>query len=304
MNATTRSFALIAATGALFAVDPELRLGQDELVVDLGLATSQIDAGAVRSTGGTTKLGASARYFNIGVDFDMWMALEETSPVPTLAAGKAIRPGDLTEIRLRVDYLIEVPDVVQILPYFQYSWYPVTGTPVVAYRNGKVIDDYFNPFEQYDWDTNPKWLGVEAWFALPFEGIELGGDIRYDLTDAWKWAGAVGGRGLLQIDALDLNYYTLVHFGSPEYHQRLIGSDETGATVLDMGLKATLPLPWEYWFIYSYGKFNWWLRPEDRAALPASLYNDNGVWEAGVGIEFRLSPQNFADFGIASPKLW
>lgn len=282
MHLISRSFLVCAcalmALGQAAAVDHELRLGPNEFTAEINILNKQIDQGATRLDAITAHAEVSARFYGFGVTLDGWMAIDDDE-------FRDIGVGEITELRARVDYLIEIPDVIQILPHYETSYYPATGNSATGdgLQRQRILD-VLDPFRTERWGDEPHWLGVDAWLMLPWEGFEVGGSFDFDVAKNAGWRGAVGARQFVQIGNLDLAFHEVLNFGNTRYHDFLIGSNARGLTTIEAGMVATLPLPWEYLYVTANLGGHWWLQSKDRNVLADSV-----EIVGGLGIEFRLS---------------
>jgi hypothetical protein len=277
MTSIARSLALCAVAASALAVEPSLRLGPDEIVVGVDMVNQHVDQGAVRSERLTLHGEAAFRIANIGLTFDAWMALADDP-------SRELEVGEFTEMRLRLDYLIEIGDSLQLLPHYETSIYPAAGDSSTGdgLQRDQILD-VLNPFRPEDWGDEPHWLGIDAWYMLPWEGMEVGGSFDYDLGQNTGWRGSAGARQFIQIANLDLAFYEVLNFGNKPYHDFLIGSQGSGLTTLELGARVSLPLPWEGWLVFATGEFHWWVDSDDRRAI-----DDPVQLVGGFGVEWRI----------------
>lgn len=247
--------AALTASTALVAVEPELRLGSDSAVVTSEILSQYVHDGALRSKATTWRNHGRVRYLGLGLQADLYATLEEDRR-------RELDTGDLVETRLRADYLIELPGLAQIMPTLRYQYFP-------AWEDEFDVDE-------------PLWLGVEGWYLLPFEGLEVGGSIDYDLLDEHGWFAEIGARQLAQIAPLDLQSWQLIGLGDGDYHAFTAGNDDSGLGALQLGGLATLPLPWNDTYATLRAEYSYWLRGTDRDSAP-----DNGQFSIGIGFEWR-----------------
>ena len=176
---TLRRTALLtlASLATAAAADAELRLGPEEFILGTELANVQVEHSATRVDDAVLRPYVQGRFWNIGLDAEAWLALgdDEDADIDT---------GELTEAAFRVDYLFEMQDIFQLLPFYQNHTY-------VELDPDDAVED-------------AHWLGLDFWYLTPFEGLEVGGtfavdggDERFRLTpvpnrDTNNWAPRLG----------------------------------------------------------------------------------------------------------------
>ncbi|MDA3963682.1 MAG: hypothetical protein PF961_23080 [Planctomycetota bacterium] len=249
----TISLSCLLAGASLAAVEPELRMGPTEAVVDSEFLSNYVYEGALRTDATTWHNSGRIRYFDFGAQIDVYTALESDR-------ARNLDSFDFVETRLRADYLFEIEGIAQILPNIRYQYFP-------------EWDDYID---------EPLWLGVEGWYLLPVEGLELGGSVNYDAMDEHGWYADFGMRQLLQMAPLDLQAWQLVTGGDSDYHRFTSGGDDSGLAALRLGAVATMPLPWEDCYATMRGELSYWLQDADRDAAP-----NNSEFTIGIGFEWR-----------------
>lgn len=272
------AIALAAVLPLAPALETELRLGPEELVVDLEIRSKQVDQGAVRHDAAIAHGAVNARYFGLGLSVDAWMAV-------TADDQRGVDAGEVTELRARLDYLLETdlgPITLQLLPHYQTSLYPALGHSSTRPWRDR-LEATLNPFDAQDWGDEPHWVGLDAWVLLPWSGMEVGGSVDYDLAENAGFTAAIGARQFLQVVNLDLQFWELVTWGTADYHRFLIAAGETGWANLELGMRATLPLPWEKMWVYGTAEVHYWLEETGRETLADKV---NALF--GLGLEFRL----------------
>jgi hypothetical protein len=267
MKILSLGLACIAALSAskAAAMETELQQGPDEVVAGGELLNIHYSHLVNRHDDVTGHGFVNLRKWDVGLHLDAYMAVDgkdnENPEVGTF---------ETTEITGRVDYLMEIPDYVQVLPFVEVTAFPnVTGKA---------------PFYL---------LGIESWYMLPWEGIEIGGSAAYNLQDETDppgqehhWIGAVGAREFFQDAPLDLAFWQVVNLGSRSYHEITSGTDKQGFTTLNLGAKATLPLPWEDMWTFLRLEGNWWINGDDRDSVEAAGRDASEV-VIGIGVEYR-----------------
>ncbi|TVR12461.1 MAG: hypothetical protein EA401_08955 [Planctomycetota bacterium] len=231
-------FCCIVSSAA--AVETRLRLGPSELGGDAGIISKYVDEGATRIDAATGFVSGTARWWNIGLSVDAFIALDDSNR-------SNIDAGETAEIAARIDYLYEIPEMLQIIPYFETSFYP-------AHSSG----------------DEPYYLGVDVWYLLPWEGFEVGGGLAYDLDDDAGLRGALAARQFIQPDYVDLAFYQALRFGSRGYREHLIGLRRNGLTVFELGASAGIPLPLEDSYLSIFAEGHYWLESRSRDAVHRS----------------------------------
>ena len=157
------------------AVEPRLRLGPSELTAEAFLLNRYVRDGVTRIDSTTLHTAGSVRFLNLGVNLDVYTALDDDDP-------RGIEALEIDEVRLRFDYLIDVADMdlVTIIPFVEASFYPAKGD--ARTYNGATA----NPrLRHSDWEDEPYWVGADAWYKLPYAGMEVGGGLaRTGFTNA------------------------------------------------------------------------------------------------------------------------
>ena len=269
------------ASAAVSNLDPELQIGPDDAVVGGELLSRQLDQGVVRMDNTTAHLSASGRFgilndgpddhSGLGAQVDGYFAVgedQQNQPRP-------VQPGEMTEFNGKVDYLYDVHDptthlpFIQVIPHYEYVTYP----------NVSQQQNFLKGREH--------WLGGEAWYATPLDGIELGADVDWNLNHhAHMFRGAVGAREFYQDVPFDVRGWQLLNFGNKDYAERLYGGDTKGITTIDVGGRITLPLPWEETWTYFQGQAVYWADSKARKVLRAEG-QDVGEFIIAVGVEWR-----------------
>ena len=163
---------MLLCSSSLAAMDTELRLGPKEFVVGGELMNEYIDQGSLRHDDVPGRFYMRGRYANIGFELDTVFAISEDDRTGN-------DPLEIVETDLRLDYLVTLPERAQIIPFLENETYP----------------NFSRPHEAL-------WLGVDGWYLLPYEGVEVGGSLAVDLTGDVGWRGSIGARQLFQIHRL------------------------------------------------------------------------------------------------------
>ena len=251
-----RLTSLIATTclcAGLAGVETELRLGPEELVIDSEFQSQYLYEGAVRTEATTWRNHVRGRFYDIGLQLDAYLLLEDDEQLD-------LDIGSVFELRARADYLLEIEGIAQIIPNVRYQYFP----------------------EFEDEVDEPVWVGVDGWYLLPVEGLELGGGVSADLTDEHGWYVEFGMREFFQQAPLDLTAWQLVTAGSGDYHEWTSGADDAGFGAINLGALLTLPLPWQNCYATIRTEVSTWLMDEDRDAV-----DDDLEFAVSAGFEWR-----------------
>jgi hypothetical protein len=256
-----------AAMSPLAALDVDLQVGPDEARLSAELLNQQWSNNAIINPAATGHLAGDFRWYDIGIHIDGYMALDGG---PTSAE---IHDFETTDVTLRIDYLFEVEQYVQILPFIEITSYPFfTGSP------------------KYNW------LGIDAWYLTPLEGLEVGASVQYNLDDSAPGGKEAdpehhvlvtsGVRYLYQEAPLDVLVWSLLDIGSASYHKATTGADTQGLNTFKMGGRMTLPLPWEETWLYGQAEQIFYVDSEDRSTLK-DAGRDRSELVFAVGVEWR-----------------
>jgi len=313
-RASAITFLLLGATAAP-AVETELTLGPNEMVLGAELASQHITRGREYADEPSAHFHGRGRFSYVGLSVDAWMPITEDE-------ANDVDGGEITELTFRADGLIELPRTrfpfgLQLLPHYETTFFPNVGTTEAE---------------------EPHWLGVDGWLMLPWEGMEVGGSVEYDLGEEWGWNGSVAARQMIQYAPLDVLLYQELNFGDEDYHRFLTGSEpapdpldlgdptlvaagfffaqnnpllvnqftgnpaflaatlaylesqqEDGPgddfTTFRLGGRVTTPLPWENFWAVLRLETQWWVNGDDR-----KLIEDTFELVIGAGFEFRFQP--------------
>lgn len=257
------------------AVETELQKGSDDFVFSAELQNKDYDQGVVRSDNVIARVGATARYWDFGLHIGGAIAIGDDKK-----QRYPVAPGEITSAKIGLDYLIEMKGVFQILPH--YTWINYPSWPDVPYKD------------------NQHWFGVDGWYLLPWEGLEVGASFDYNpFYHAGKDAargngglndhglrGALAARQFWQHAPLDLAFYQTLNFGNGVYKKFLIGDKEDGFTTFDLGVKYTAPFYLNEFWVVSRFELHLWVEGDDRKRLKAAGESTSEV-VIGVGFEWR-----------------
>jgi hypothetical protein len=260
--------------GTAAAVETDLQLGPDDLRLGAELVNLHYDQGVVRNSNATLIGHFDARWWDIGLHGDWYLAANGDKSLDVTA-------GETTQINLGIDYLFEMQDVFQIIPHFDFITYP-------------------NLVEQ-PYKNDQQWLGVDAWYLLPWPGIEVGASFDYnpfynaekddyDVTGgsgAHALRGAIAARQFIQNAPLDIAFYEVLNFGNGEYKKFLIGDEDEGLTTLDLGIRYVAPFFLDQLWMTARLEAHFWLESDDRDYFRAM--NENYA-EILIGVGFEWKP--------------
>lgn len=194
--------AMLAATG-LAAVEPELRLGMHEVIASAELLSQHVHQGQEFTDEVAAHAAVAARIYGLGLTADFYVNVDDDEST-------GVRGGETTGIHLRADYLIEHSIgwfTFQFLPHWSAEYRPNIG---------------LTGFQE------PHWVGVDAWFSMPWDGSEFGGSFDYDLAGNHGWNCSGGFRQFISLPAVSLSLWQVANFGDPDYHSfRLNGLDDS-----------------------------------------------------------------------------
>lgn len=259
--------------GAASAVETELQLGPDDLRIGAELVNKHYDQGVIRNDNVTAVGHLDWRFWDIGLHGDWYMAVNGDKEAD-------ISGGETTQITLGVDYLFEMEDVFQIIPHYEFITYP-------HWIEAPYKDDQH-------------WLGVDAWYLLPWPGLEVGGGFDYNPfyngeVDEYKARGGSGGHALrgaiaarqfYQNAPLDIAFYEVLNFGNGEYKKFLVGDEDEGLTTLDIGVRYVAPFFLDQLWMTARLEAHFWLEADDRKMLDDANRNTAEVL-IGVGFEWK-----------------
>jgi len=261
--------------GSAAAVETELQLGPSDLRLGAELVNKHYDQGVIRNENVTAIGHLDARYWDVGMHLDWYLAAngDKSQPNP-------VNAGETTQVNFGLDYLIEMQDVFQIIPHYEFITYP----------NLKNIP----------WKDDQNWFGVDGWYLLPWPGFEVGGGFDYNpfynsTVDAARGngglsahalRGAIAARQFYQNAPLDVAFYEVLNYGNGEYKKFLIGSDETGLTTFDLGVRYLSPFFINNLWMTARLEAHFWLEADDRDALRNAGKNTAEVI-MGIGFEYK-----------------
>lgn len=267
---------LSAAFSHLSALETRLRLGPNEISAEAALMNRYVREGVTRIDSTTLHAAGSVRFMNVGVNLDTYTALDRDRST-------RIKSGEVDEVRVRLDYNWELAGLLQVLPYYETSLYPANGNHRTF--NGRQAD---LGLSRKRWEREAHWLGVDAWYLLPWQGLEVGGGLAYDLTDNASWKGAIGARQFVQLGTLDIAAYEKLNFGYGNYRDHLIGLDRTGLTTAEIGVELTMPLPLEVVYLSAFAAGHIWVDSKSR-----DIMDRRTVLVGGVAVSIRTGRIGF-----------
>lgn len=285
------------------AILPAMEIEQaiaDDFFIGADLQSKQYDQGIVRNDDAVLHERLGARYWDIGLTLDAWQVLGEDLALPrTTTRGNVPQRasnGETTQFNARLDYLIELKNYFQLLPFVEW----------VAYPN---IPDV--PLKDDQW-----YIGLDGWYMTPLTGVELGGSISYDpfydvkanVHGAGGWSsnhllrGSFGAREFYQRAPIDLTFWQMFNFGNENYNRMVNGGDnadpgylsdnnDTGFNLLDIGAQAFIPLPWKEWWLTMKLEGHFWLENDERERM-ADAGKDTKEWIVAVGVRWWPTAEN------------
>lgn len=271
MNSKVLGLACLATLTAptAWALEKELQIGPDETRAGLELMNQHWSPGAsaVINPSSTGHASADVRWYDVGLHLDGYIALDgNPGSDPAI-----ITDFETTEVTIRLDYLFEVENIVQILPFVEVTNYP--------FFSGK---------------TKYNWVGAEAWYLTPLEGLELGGSGQFNVADntvednvrEHYWLHTLGARYFYQEAPLDVQAWSLLTLANRAYHEQLSGANTQGITTFNLGGQLTLPLPWESTWTFLKVDSYWYGDSDDRHEM-AKAGRDKTELVFSLGIEYR-----------------
>lgn len=275
MNTKVLGLACLAtlATPAAWALEKELQVGPDELRGGFELLNQHWSPGGavVINPSATGRASLDARWYDVGLHIDGYLALDG-NPGNNRAV---ITDLETTEVTARLDYLFEIENILQVLPFIEGTVYP--------YVKGS---------------TKYNWVGAEAWYLTPLEGLEVGASLQYNLADntiastpsvsvsEHYWLHTFGVRYFYQEAPLDLSGWGLLNLANRAYHRQVTGANTQGATTFNLGGQLTLPLPWDSTWTFLKVDSYWYVDSDDRKALFAAG-RDKTELVFALGFEYR-----------------
>lgn len=259
--------------GTAAAVETDLQLGPDDLRIGVELVNIQYDQGIVRNENVTAVGHFDYRKWDIGLRADWYMAANSDQ-------SREITAGETTQVNLGIDYLFEMQDVFQIIPHYEFIIYP-------------------NLVEQ-PYKADQHWLGVDAWYLLPWPGLEVGASFDYNPfyngekdeylarggSGGHALRGAIAARQFIQNAPLDLAFYEVLNFGNGEYKKFLIGDEDEGVTTFDIGVRYIAPFFLDQLWMTARLEAHFWLESDDRAYFKSLNENTTEVL-LGIGFEWK-----------------
>lgn len=277
------------ASAEVSNVDPLQVRGPDDADLNADLESSLVDQGRVRDNDVVLHAGAEGRTLfgittpgtrqGLGAQVDTWFAVGEDQQ-----ATPKLDPAELVMFEGKVNYLYEALDekdvpVYEIIPQYEFVTYPPANTK----QNGLKWAEH--------------WVGSDAWWMTPIEGVELGGGAYWDpRAEAHMFKGSAGLREFYQDAPFDCEGWQLLNFGNQSFHRYFAGTGlpppnnpgvtSTGLTTINLGGRITLPLPWEEFWTYGQADWVYWLQKRDRSFLHQTGQNV-GDFVISIGAEWR-----------------
>lgn len=264
----------------------------DDYYIGADLQSKMYDQGIVRNDDATLHERASVRWWDVGLSLDLWQSIGEDKLLPyTSRRGNQPQRSKTLETidcNVRLDYLIEMKDYFQILPFVQWINYP--NLPDV-------------PLKDDQW-----YLGLDAWWLTPIQGVEIGGsfsydpfyDVKTDTHGAGGWSshhllrGSFGSRQFVQVAPIDLSFWQVFNYGNENYNRYIGGGDnmrytrdgwDTGFNVFDVGAQAIMPMPWKDWWLTMKLEGHFWIEQDERERV-SNMGHDSKEWVISVGVRW------------------
>lgn len=264
----------------------------DDFQVGVDLQSKQYDQGIVRNNDATLHERVAGRWYDVGLSLDLWQSLGEDKSLPYRSTRgnmpQRAAPLETIDVNLRLDYLIEMKNYFQILPFVQWINYP-------DLKDVPLKDDQY-------------YLGLDAWWMTPVQGVELGGSMSYDpfynvhtnTHGASGWSndhllrGSFGAREFVQADSFDLSFWQMFNFGNENYNRFVGGGNnmvhpndgwDTGFNVFDLGAQAIMPLLWKDWWLTTKLEGHFWIESDERDRVEAQG-KDTKEWVISVGVRW------------------
>ena len=244
--------------GAAPGSTPEYHIG-----IDTALKSKLTDD--YRVVNDDTVLGVDAQFRAMGLgialntDWGIGQGTDYSRP------GSKTSPGELLRTEIKLDYVIEIRDprdssvpLLQIIPRFDYITYPNQRDVFTA-----TYDNYLKDRQH--------WLGVDVWWAMPIEGMELGGGVDYNMSNTFAAVrGGLGAREFIQYNSVDLAFWQILTLGDADYRNIIGGEDKMGANAVAAGGRATLPMFAEDVFGFVEIEASYWIDGDIRENLSNS----------------------------------
>lgn len=192
--------------------------------------------------------------------------------------GKNTNPGELMRAAVTLDWALELRDprkpaipLLQVIPHFSMVTYP------------NQVDIYTSSYDNFLKDKQ-RWLGVDLWWMLPVEGVELGAGIEQNLSTSWRACrGEIGAREFYQTSAIDFSFWQKIGFGDSEYREAVAGRDKSGFNAVQVGSRATMPFFLKGLDSFAEIDISYWLDQKVRDNLrDAGIDGGNVVLSAGL----------------------
>jgi hypothetical protein len=268
--------------GSVTAMDTDLQSGPSDFKVGVELANKHYDQGVIRNDNVTAIGHFDARFWDIGLHADYYMAINSDNATDSLGwQPEPISAFESTQLNLGVDYLFEIQDLFQFIPHYNFTAYP-------------------NWHEQ-PYKLDQHWLGLDAWWLTPIQGVELGANVDFNPVynsrrDENSGSGgnhghdfrtAIAAREFIQEAPLDVSFYQVLNFANGTYKSSFYGmDDEGGVTTFDLGLRYVAPFYLNEFWLTARLEGHFWLENDDRETLRQAGQNTAEVIMA-VGFEWK-----------------
>jgi hypothetical protein len=232
---------------------PEYHVG-----IEGALASKVLDDYRVIADDSAFHTEAGFRAYGVGakleLDFALGQSRDYSRPSPAqYSFGEVVRLG------FTLDWAIEIRDprdstipLLQIIPRFTYVTYPAQRD-VWAVGNDNYMKD------------RQRWVGLDVWYALPIEGVEVGGGFENALSTAWyAFRAGLGSRQFVQYNAVDIATWQLINMADRQYRQVALGESQSGFNTAVIGGRATVPMFVEDVFGFVEVEASYWLDKDIR----------------------------------------
>lgn len=253
--------------GVVTAWTPAMALETDpldapfEALGRIGVINQAILNGTVTSDDVAARVEGRGRLYYVGLAVDAYGAIGDDDM-------RGVDAFNVPHLRARVDGYVRLNEDL--------------GWPIWLHLNPHYE---FWTFPAYDNTDSAHWVGLDAWYLLPFQGFEVGASFDYDVGGEYGWYAEVGARQIFQnADAgLDIVAWQTIGYANEDYHENFNGVSDGNLTTLDLGARVTIPLPWQNTWAFLTAEITYWLPGDVRDNLA-----DDGEFMIGIGFEYRI----------------
>lgn len=244
--------------------------------VESALKSKVLDDDRVIQDDAAIGLKGTFRAYGFGITLDTDWAFGQAPDYSR--PGKTTNPGELVRTALTLDWAVEIRDprnaklpLLQIIPHLTLVTYP------------NQVDVYTPGYDNFLKDKQ-HWLGVDLWWMLPIEGVELGAGFEQNVSTEWRACrGSFGAREFYQTSAIDFSFWQKVGFGDSEYRLAVAGKDRSGFNAAQVGTRATMPFFLKDLYSFVEVDISYWLDQKVRDNFrDAGIDGGNVVMSAGL----------------------